>query len=105
MFVPSQDFLLWWQQDISDRFNDRMGNIIGAFSYMNSRFSMLREYRDIPGIFEIAFPPGSILHGVRMNILAPARDFVSWIRFVLTGMTVISTAFLVYGKVRRAISK
>ena len=105
MFVPSQEFLQGWQEDISGRFNDRMGNIIGALSYISSQFAMLREYRDMRGIFEVRFPPQSFLYGIRMNILAPAREFISWLRFALTGVVVLMTALLCYGKARRMISK
>ena len=105
MFVPSQEFLLHWQEDISARFNDRMGNVIGAFSYMHSRFSDLGAYRGLSGLFEVRFPPESFLYGMRMNLLAPAGEFITWLRFVNTSVVVLVTAFICYGKARRMISK
>ena len=105
LFVPSEGFFANWQESISSRFNDRMGGVIGAFSYLNSRFAQLREYRDIYGIFEVAFPQGSFLHGIRFNALAPAREFFGWLRFALTGVLVLSTALVCYGKATRMLSK
>ena len=100
LFIPSEGFLLSWQQEISGRFNERMGNIIQALGYIGSRFSNLQGYSNLDRYFEVDFPAGTFLHGMRVNLLTPARGFLGWLRMALTGVVVLLTALGVYSRVK-----
>ncbi|HBR02306.1 MAG TPA: hypothetical protein DD738_06825 [Ruminiclostridium sp.] len=105
LFIPRDDFMENWHEDISQRFDDKFGGVRGGLGYLSERFQSLREYRGVDNIFTVAFPRGSFLYGIRMNLLEPAKDVLGWIRFCMTGVSVIATAVFSFHRVRKMMAK
>ena len=86
LFVPLDDFIKDWHESISHRFDDKFGGVRGGLGYLSERFQSLREYRNLDNIFTVAFPRGSFLYGIRINLLEPAKGVLVWVRFCMTGV-------------------
>ena len=103
LFVPGQEFFTNMISEIQTRFDAKFGGLLDTGAYLNSRFSGVRAYSGMDGLFTVTFPRESFLYGISANLIEPAADILFWMRLCMTGIFVLLTAIACYRLVIRLI--
>lgn len=105
LFIPDADYFEDFREDIQNRFDKKTAGVTNAIGYLRERFSELKSYKDLNGIFTVIWPKNSFLSGIRANFLSLGAPILSFVRDCTTGLVAVLTAILCYRKVITLVNR